>query len=258
MDCFYISANWWWYNCTRNVLSHWPGRAAAERGQVFLLLLDLQHQHQARILIFQVVEQEGHEVVDDIGLVALSACVHVNGYTGVFQCNPLRVGKEKDYRAFFNHTCIYGFNYVIHNPHCPSCRSGPSTISYKKTTTKNKYLKTNCFRLLFVDDMTADIFTWWWVSEALAECSEPDAGGCPIMIWVWSWRQISQRWTMLYCECQPVITWKENVDTAQNTHLKSGKMSEYFHFYLHVISTSDVEEVFHFLIQGTSFEKTHI
>ncbi len=73
-----------WYNSKGHSLSHWPGWAAAKRGQVFLLLLGLQHRHQARVLIFQVVEQEGHEVVDDVGLIALSACVHINGYTGVF------------------------------------------------------------------------------------------------------------------------------------------------------------------------------
>lgn len=78
-----------------NVLSHWPGWAAAERGQVFLLLLHLQHQHQAGILILQEVQQEGHEVVDDVGLVALSACVYVNGYPWVFQSNPLQNKKNK-------------------------------------------------------------------------------------------------------------------------------------------------------------------
>lgn len=51
---------------------------------MFLLLLDLQHQYQAGILIFQVVQQESHEVVDDVGLIALSTCVHINGNTGVF------------------------------------------------------------------------------------------------------------------------------------------------------------------------------
>lgn len=58
----------------------------------------LQHHHQAGILVFQEVEQEGHEVVDDVGLVTLPARVHVYSYTGVFQCNPLRVKKKKKER----------------------------------------------------------------------------------------------------------------------------------------------------------------
>lgn len=57
---------------------------------MFLLLLDLQHHHQAGIPVSQEVEQEGHEVVDDVGLVTLSARVHVDGNAGVFQGNPLR------------------------------------------------------------------------------------------------------------------------------------------------------------------------
>lgn len=61
---------------------------------MFLLLLDLEHHHKAGILVFQEVEQEGHEVVDDIGLVTLSARVHVNGNAGVFEGDPLRVEKE--------------------------------------------------------------------------------------------------------------------------------------------------------------------
>ena len=60
---------------------------------MFLLLLDLQHQRQTGILVPQVVEQEDHEVVDDISLIALSAGVHINGYAGVLQCNPLH-GRE--------------------------------------------------------------------------------------------------------------------------------------------------------------------
>lgn len=75
-------------------LSHWPWRAAAERGKMLLLLLDFKHQHQAGILVLQVVKQERHEVVDDICLIALSASVHINCYIGVFQCNPL---KERKY-----------------------------------------------------------------------------------------------------------------------------------------------------------------
>lgn len=71
-------------NSKGNILSHWPGRAAAKRGQMSLLLLGLQHRHQAGVLVFQVVQQEGHEVVDDIGLVALSARVHINCYSWVF------------------------------------------------------------------------------------------------------------------------------------------------------------------------------
>lgn len=57
---------------------------------MLLLLLDFQHQHQAGILVLQVVQQERHEVVDDVCLIALPACVHVNCYVGVFQGNPLK------------------------------------------------------------------------------------------------------------------------------------------------------------------------
>lgn len=63
---------------------------------MFLLLLVLQHHHQAGILVFQEVEQEGHEVVDDVGLITLSACVHIYSYSGVFQCDPLRVKKKRE------------------------------------------------------------------------------------------------------------------------------------------------------------------
>lgn len=67
---------------------------------MLLLLLDLQHHHQAGILPFQVVEQESHEVIDDVGLVALSACVHINGYTGVFQRDPLEAGKDLQLKIY--------------------------------------------------------------------------------------------------------------------------------------------------------------
>ena len=99
------------------------------------------------------------------------------------------------YSVFHN-----GCDHNKHNSHCLSCRLGPSTVFWN--TNRHKWLNSS-FRLLFMIGMPADFFTWWWVSEALAECSEPDAAGCPIMIWVWSWRQISQRWTMLCYECQP-------------------------------------------------------
>lgn len=61
---------------------------------MFLLLLDLKHHHQAGILVFQEIEQKGHEVVDDVGLVTLSARVHINGNARVFQGDPLRMEKE--------------------------------------------------------------------------------------------------------------------------------------------------------------------
>lgn len=61
---------------------------------MLLLLLHLQHHHQAGILVLQEVEQEGHEVVDDVGLVALPAGVHVDGNAGVLQGDPLPVGGE--------------------------------------------------------------------------------------------------------------------------------------------------------------------
>lgn len=62
---------------------------------MFLLLLSLQHQHQVGVLVFQVVKQERHEVVNDIRLVALPACVKIYCYTGVFQCNPLETKKDE-------------------------------------------------------------------------------------------------------------------------------------------------------------------
>lgn len=61
---------------------------------MFLLFLDLQHQHQAGVLVPQIVQQEDHEVVDNIGLVALSARVHINRYAGILQRNPLRIKRE--------------------------------------------------------------------------------------------------------------------------------------------------------------------
>ncbi len=70
-------------------LSHGPWRAAAQRGQVWLLLLDLQHEHQARVLVTEEVQQEHQEVVDDVGLVALSARVHIDGQVGIPQSQPL-------------------------------------------------------------------------------------------------------------------------------------------------------------------------
>lgn len=76
-------------------LSHGPGRAAAERRKVFLLLLHLQHQDQAGILLPQVVQQEDHEVVDDVGLVTLPASVYIDGDAGVLQCNPLEGQKGR-------------------------------------------------------------------------------------------------------------------------------------------------------------------
>lgn len=56
---------------------------------MLLLLLHLQHQHQTGILVSQKVEKEDHEVVDDIGLIALSTCVYIDGNVGILQCNPL-------------------------------------------------------------------------------------------------------------------------------------------------------------------------
>lgn len=122
-----------------NSLSHWPRWAAAERRQVFLLLLNLQHQHQVGVLVFQVVKQERHEVVNDIRLVALPACVKIYCYTGVFQCNPLETKKDekgtitgKAMRIYkLINRCVMAFIKKIHNSHCPSCRLEPSTISFK-------------------------------------------------------------------------------------------------------------------------------
>lgn len=71
------------------LLSHGPRWAAAQRGQVWLLLLHLQHEHQAGVLVTEEVEQEHQEVVDDVGLVALPARVHVDGQAGVAESEPL-------------------------------------------------------------------------------------------------------------------------------------------------------------------------
>lgn len=56
---------------------------------MFLLLLHLQHLHQAGVLLLQVVQEEDHEVVNDVGFIALSARVHVDGDAWVLQGNPL-------------------------------------------------------------------------------------------------------------------------------------------------------------------------
>lgn len=75
--------------CALRSLSHGPRRAAAQRRKVRLLLLDLQHEHQAGVLVAEEVEQEDQEVVDDVGLVALPARVHVDGQAGVSEREPL-------------------------------------------------------------------------------------------------------------------------------------------------------------------------
>lgn len=71
------------------LLSHGPRWAAAQRGQVWLLLLHLQHEHQAGVLVAEEVQQEHQEVVDDVGLVALPARVHVDGQAGIAESEPL-------------------------------------------------------------------------------------------------------------------------------------------------------------------------
>lgn len=71
------------------LLSHRPRWAAAQRRQVWLLLLHLQHEHQAGVLVTEEVQQEHQEVVDDVGLVALPACVHVDGQAGIAESKPL-------------------------------------------------------------------------------------------------------------------------------------------------------------------------
>lgn len=72
-----------------HVLSHRPRWAAAQWRQVWLLLLHLQHEHQAGILVTEEVQQEHQEVVDDVGLVALPACVHIDGQAGIAESEPL-------------------------------------------------------------------------------------------------------------------------------------------------------------------------
>lgn len=57
---------------------------------MWLLLLDLQHEHQAGVLVTQEVQQENQEVVNDVGLVALPARVHVDGQVGISQGQPLK------------------------------------------------------------------------------------------------------------------------------------------------------------------------
>lgn len=56
---------------------------------MWLLLLDLQHEHQAGVLVAEEVEQEDQEVVDDVGLVALPARVHVDSQARVSERQPL-------------------------------------------------------------------------------------------------------------------------------------------------------------------------
>lgn len=60
-----------------------------------LLLLHLQHQDQARVLVAQEVEQEDQEVVDDVGLVALPAGVHVDRHARVPQGQPLDRDRDR-------------------------------------------------------------------------------------------------------------------------------------------------------------------
>lgn len=71
------------------LLSHGPRWAAAQRRQVWLLLLHLQHEHQAGVLVTEEVQQEHQEVVDDVGLVALSTCVHIDGQARIAESEPL-------------------------------------------------------------------------------------------------------------------------------------------------------------------------
>lgn len=77
------------------LLSHGPWWAAAQWGQVRLLLLDLQHEHQAGVLVTEEVQQKHQEVVDDVGLIALPACVHVDGQTRIAKSQPL-VDREEE------------------------------------------------------------------------------------------------------------------------------------------------------------------
>lgn len=91
------------------LLSHGPGGAAAEGGQVRLLLLHLQHQHQARVPVAEEVEQEHQEIVDDVGLVALPARVHVDGQAGIAQGQPLSWGGKQRERR----TCRKYMKYEI-------------------------------------------------------------------------------------------------------------------------------------------------
>lgn len=77
------------------LLSHGPWWAAAQWGQVRLLLLDLQHEHQAGVLVTEEVQQEHQEVVDDVGLIAFPACVHVDGQTRIAESQPL-VDREEE------------------------------------------------------------------------------------------------------------------------------------------------------------------
>lgn len=76
------------------LLSHGPRWAAAQWRQVRLLLLHLQHEHQAGVLVTEEVQQEHQEVVDDVGLVALTASVHVDGQAGVAESEPLADNPE--------------------------------------------------------------------------------------------------------------------------------------------------------------------
>lgn len=75
---------------------------------MWLLLLDLQHEHQAGVLVAEEVQQEHQEVVDDIGLIALPARVHVDGQTGIPQSQPLEED-SRDRITFY----IYMINTLI-------------------------------------------------------------------------------------------------------------------------------------------------
>lgn len=72
-------------------------------------------------LVSQVVEQEDHEVVDDVCLVALPACVHVDGNAGVLQRNPLcerereRVGEEDKERNGIIDGPLHYLNDMLHD-----------------------------------------------------------------------------------------------------------------------------------------------
>lgn len=110
------------------LLSHGPRRAAAEWRQVGLLLLDLQHEHQAGVLVTEEVQQEHQEVVDDVGLVALAARVHVDGQAGIAQSEPLDGAEQRDERWLTVNTLCDNMTSKTQTVVCVlwSCDSVPS------------------------------------------------------------------------------------------------------------------------------------
>ena len=82
------------------LLFHLPFGEAAERAEVFDLLLVSQHQVELRMFYPEEVQEVRHEVIDDVCLVALSQSVQVDCCMGETQRKPLKgnkIGKQNWY-----------------------------------------------------------------------------------------------------------------------------------------------------------------